>query len=53
MPVLVTTNYDTAALISRMTPRNTGDDTTAMATIDRLLEMCKGVPLTGQSWRRK
>lgn len=53
LPTIVTTNYDTDTLISRMTPRETGDDTTARATLDRLMEMCKGITLTGESWRRR
>lgn len=51
LPIIVTTNYNTETLISRMTPRDTGDDTTARATLDRLMEMCKGITLTGESWR--
>lgn len=53
LPLIVTTNYDTDTLISRMTPRETGDDTTAHATLDRLMEMCKGITLTGESWRSR
>lgn len=53
LPTIVTTNYDTATLIGRMTPRDTQDPTTAKATIDRLIEMCRGISLTGDSWRRK
>ena len=53
LPTIITTNYDTDALIQRMTPRDTKDDTTAKATIDRLTEMCRGVALTGESWRRR
>ncbi len=51
LPTIATTNYDPGALIARMTPRTTGDSTTARATIDRLLEMCNGISLTGKSWR--
>ncbi|MFR7893394.1 MAG: XF1762 family protein [Dysosmobacter sp.] len=47
----MTTNYDTEALIDRMTPRESRDSMTARATIDRLMEMCRGITLTGQSWR--
>ena len=50
---LVTTNYDTEALIDRMTPRESHDSMTARATIDRLMEMCRGITLTGQSWRSR
>ena len=53
LPTIITTNYDTDALIQRMTPRDTRDDTTAKATLDRLMEMCRGVNLTGDSWRRR
>ena len=52
-PTIITTNYDTDALIQRMTPRDTRDDTTAKATLDRLMEMCRGVTMAGDSWRRK
>ena len=37
----------------RMTPRETRDDMTARATIDRLMEMCRAITLTGQSWRSR
>lgn len=53
LPTIVTTNYDTEALIDRMTPRDTRDSMTARATIDRLMEMCRGITLTGQSWRTR
>lgn len=53
MPTIVTTNYSTDALIQRMTPRDTRDDTTARATLDRLMEMCRGVTIAGESWRRR
>lgn len=53
LPTIVTTNYDTDALIARMTPRETRDDTTARATIDRLTEMCRAITLTGESWRQR
>ena len=39
LPTIVTTNYDTEALIDRMTPRESHDSMTARATIDRLMEM--------------
>lgn len=51
LPTVITTNYAPDELINRMTPRTTGDSTTARATIDRLLEMCNGISLTGKSWR--
>lgn len=50
MPTIVTTNYGNQDLIRRMTPRGE-DNMTATATLDRLYEMCKAVPMTGQSWR--
>ena len=53
LPTIVTTNYDTEALIDRMTPRESHDSMTARATIDRLMEMCRGITLTGQSWRSR
>ena len=53
LPTIVTTNYDTEALIDRMTPRESRDSMTARATIDRLMEMCRGITLTGQSWRSR
>ena len=53
LPTVVTTNYDTEALIERMTPRETRNDMTARATIDRLMEMCRAITLTGQSWRSR
>lgn len=53
MPIIITTNYTDKDLISRMTPRNTGDSVTAEATIDRLMEMCMGIVLKGSSWRQK
>ena len=53
LPTIVTTNYDTEALIDRMTPRESHDSMTARATIDRLMEMCRGITLAGQSWRSR
>ncbi len=53
LPIIVTTNYDSDTLIKRMTPRETKDDTTARATLDRLREMCKGLALMGESRRGK
>lgn len=50
MPTIVTTNYDDQQLARRLTPPN-GDDITAQATIDRLREMCGGVPMDGESWQ--
>lgn len=53
LPIIVTTNYDSKTLITRMTPRETKDDTTARATLDRLREMCKGLAMMGESRRGK
>lgn len=52
MPTIITTNYDPATLVKRLTPRDTGDSMTAEATLDRLMEMCAVVPMVGESWRR-
>lgn len=51
LPTIVTTNYDSKALIARMTPQATRDSVTAKATIDRLNEMCRVIILDGESWR--
>lgn len=53
LPIIVTTNYDSETLIKRMTPRETKDDTTARATLDRFREMCKGLAMMGGSRRGK
>lgn len=53
LPTIVTTNYDDKALVERMTPKASGDSVTGEATIDRLMEMCIGVVMTGPSWRQK
>ncbi|MBP1562414.1 MAG: ATP-binding protein [Oscillospiraceae bacterium] len=53
LPIIVTTNYDSKTLIARMTLRETKDDTTARATLDRLREMCKGLAMMGESRRGK
>lgn len=53
LPTIVTTNYDDKTLVERMTPKASGDSVTAEATIDRLMEMCIGVVMTGPSWRQK
>ena len=52
MPTIITTNYDPATLVRRLTPKDTGDSMTAEATLDRLMEMCAVVPMVGESWRR-
>ncbi len=51
LPTAITTNYDVKTLVARMTPAVTRDSVTAEATIDRLVEMCNIVILTGSSWR--
>lgn len=53
LPTIVTTNYNDKDLVVRMTPRETRDSVTAEATIDRLMEMCMGVVMTGPSWRQR
>ena len=53
LPTIVTTNYDDKALVERMTPKTSGDSVTAEATIDRLMEMCIGIVMTGPSWRQR
>jgi len=53
LPTVVTTNYDDAMLINRMTPTTTRDSLTAESTVDRLREMCVGIPTTGPSWRSR
>lgn len=53
MPTIITTNYTDAELVRRLTPKETGDPTTADATIDRLREMCAAIVTTGESWRSK
>lgn len=53
MPTIITTNYSEAELLRRLTPKETNDETTADATIDRLREMCAAIVTTGASWRSK
>lgn len=53
MPIIVTTNYTDNELVARLTPKDSKDDITADATIDRLREMCIGVGTAGESWRSK
>lgn len=52
LPIIVTTNYDDASLIKRLTPEN-GDSIAAEAIVDRLREMCQGIVMSGESWRSK
>ena len=51
LPTIVTSNYEKAAFINELTPKETRDNTTAIATYDRLREMCRGVRLFGESRR--
>ena len=51
-PVVVTTNYDAAGLVKRLTPTG-GDDVTGRAIVDRLTEMCYYLPMTGKSHRQQ
>lgn len=53
LPTIVTTNYDTASLIARLTPPSTRDSMTATATLDRLNEMCRALTIGGKSWRQR
>lgn len=53
LPTIITTNYSDSELVRRLTPKDTGDSTTADATIDRLREMCAAIVTTGDSWRSK
>ena len=53
MPTIITTNYSDGELVRRLTPKDTQDDTTADATIDRLREMCVAIVTNGDSWRSK
>lgn len=53
LPTIVTTNYSDGELVKRLTPKETGDATTADATIDRLREMCSAIVTSGTSWRSK
>lgn len=52
LPIIVTTNYDDASLIRRLTPEH-GDSMAAEAIVDRLREMCQGIVMSGESWRSK
>ena len=52
-PIIATTNYSAEALLRRMTPKETGDDLTARATLDRIFETCKPIAMPGESWRMK
>ena len=51
-PVIITTNYSAEELTQRLTPKD-GDNTTAAACIDRILESTYTVALAGESWRRR
>lgn len=52
MPVIITTNYGGAELVTRMTPKS-GDSRNAEKTLDRLKEMCVGIAMDGKSRRSK
>jgi DNA replication protein DnaC len=52
MPLIVTTNYGAKDLVKRLTPAG-GDETTADAIVDRLVEMCESIVMGGPSWREK
>ena len=53
MPTIITTNYTDDELVRRLTPKESSDQTTADATIDRLREMCAGIITSGDSWRSR
>ena len=53
LPTIITTNYSDSELVRRLTPKDSGDSTTADATIDRLREMCAAIVTTGDSWRSR
>lgn len=52
LPTIITSNYSLPDLTRRLVARNTGDSTTAAATVDRLKEMCRIYQITGDSWRK-
>lgn len=52
LPIIVTTNYNIHALMQRMTPRDSHNYMTAQCILDRLMEICDAVVITGPSWRR-
>lgn len=53
MPTIITTNYTDSELERKLTPKDSGDPTTAAATIDRLREMCTAIVTKGDSWRSR
>ena len=53
MPTIITTNYNDSELVRRLTPKESNDQTTADATVDRLREMCAGIITSGDSWRSR
>lgn len=53
LPIIITTNYDAEAMIERMTPRESRDTIYGQAIVDRLMEMCRSVVMTGESWRQR
>lgn len=52
LPMLITTNESSTALVKRLTPKD-GDSMTAGAIIDRLFEVADIFQLTGRSYRQK
>ena len=53
LPVVITTNYGEQELIQRLTPVGAADQISAIATVDRLSEICAAVPLVSPSWRKR
>ncbi len=51
LPTIVTTNYSDTDLLERLTPRDTKDNMTARALVDRIYEMCTPIVLAGSSRR--
>lgn len=51
-PIIITTNYDEAHLIARLTPKD-NDSTAASAIVSRLHETCIAVTLCGKDHRRE
>lgn len=50
-PMVITTNYDAPSLVKRLTPPG-GDGITGKSIVDRLIEMCYYLPITGKSHRK-
>ena len=49
--MVITTNYDAPSLVKRLTPPG-GDGITGKSIVDRLIEMCYYLPMTGKSHRK-